>query len=49
MKRSSSQICCHREDCHLKYVTFEKIIISTKRIFISNRLQWRRFSSQYIT
>ncbi|KAA0054621.1 hypothetical protein E5676_scaffold22G00590 [Cucumis melo var. makuwa] len=36
---TSSQICCSREDCHLPYVTAEKI-------FISNRLQLRRSLSQ---
>uniref|UniRef100_A0A9I9E7X5 Uncharacterized protein n=1 Tax=Cucumis melo TaxID=3656 RepID=A0A9I9E7X5_CUCME len=38
-RRSSSQICCNREDRHLKYVTVEKIIISIcyiEWIIISN-------------
>uniref|UniRef100_A0A9I9DQ35 Uncharacterized protein n=1 Tax=Cucumis melo TaxID=3656 RepID=A0A9I9DQ35_CUCME len=38
LRRSSSQICCSREDYHLKY-------FATKKIFIFNMLQSRRSSS----
>ncbi|KAA0036843.1 putative mitochondrial protein [Cucumis melo var. makuwa] len=46
-RRSSSQICCSQEDCHLKYVAAEKIIsnIAIEKIIISNMLQQRRSSS----
>ncbi|KAA0032176.1 hypothetical protein E5676_scaffold186G00740 [Cucumis melo var. makuwa] len=49
-RMSSSQICCRREGCPLKYVAAEKIVVlkyvAAEIVIVSNMLQPRRSSSQ---